>query len=154
SCLARLYAGRPPAMSIRVRPAWWVANVATPSSPARAARRSCVGPANCPPASTAPPGTERVQVRPPTRSRASTTSGRRPARRRARAATRPASPAPATATSAVSSLLRSSTSADGVVAGTAQVLARDESPEHVVGDAGDVVVVAVVGERAAPGDGA
>ena len=75
-------------------------SVATPSSAASAASRSCVGPIHCPPASTTLPSPiSWLSVRPPTRSRASSTTTRLPARVRSRAATRPASPAPTTITS-------------------------------------------------------
>ena len=63
--------------------------------------RSWVGPANWPPISLmCPPPIERFSVRPPTRSRASSTTTLRSAATRARAAASPESPAPTTHTSA------------------------------------------------------
>src|SRR5829696_4232337 len=78
-----------------------VGNVSTPSSEARAASRSWVGPIHCPPTSTTlPPPMSWFSTRPPTRSRASTTTTDAPRALSSRAALRPASPAPTTTTSA------------------------------------------------------
>src|SRR4051794_24775282 len=63
--------------------------------------RVCVGPTNSPPvSSTCPSESLWLSVRPPTRSRASSTTTERPALTRLRAAVRPASPPPTIATSA------------------------------------------------------
>ena len=68
---------------------------------ASAASRSCVGPIHCPPTSTTLPSPRSwFSTRPPTRSRASSTTTEAPAALSARAAARPASPAPTTTTSA------------------------------------------------------
>ena len=75
-------------------------NVFTPTCAASAAIRFCWGPIHCPPTSTGTPFTCFVQVRPPTRSRASSTTTEWPFFRSARAVVRPASPAPTTTTSA------------------------------------------------------
>ena len=94
-----------PPSSTRWRPSSWVGKVSTPSSSARAAIRRWVGPIHWPPISTTLPSpSSSFSTRPPTRSRASITSGRAPAAATCRAATRPASPAPTTATSASISL--------------------------------------------------
>ena len=63
---------------------------------ARSRRRSCPGPMNCPPRSTARPARSVVSVRPPTRSRASRTTVAAPLSASRRAAARPESPAPTT----------------------------------------------------------
>ena len=74
----------------------------TPTARARARIRPCVGPAYSPPTSVMlPPRISSLSVRPPTRSRASSTITERPAAVSARAAVRPASPAPTIATSAL-----------------------------------------------------
>src|SRR4051794_20888052 len=63
--------------------------------------RSCVGPIHWPPTSTTwPSPSGSFSVLPPTRSRASSTTGSSPLARSSRAAVRPASPAPTMATSA------------------------------------------------------
>src|SRR4051794_10954330 len=73
-----------------------------PSSFMSASTRSCVGPTNCAPASSClPPGSSWLSVRPPTRSRASSTSTDFPALATARAALSPARPPPTTMTSAL-----------------------------------------------------
>src|SRR3954452_21829198 len=73
-----------------------------PRSFMSASTRSCVGPTNCAPASIClPPGSSWLSVRPPTRSRASSTSTDLPALATARAALSPASPPPTTMTSAL-----------------------------------------------------
>jgi hypothetical protein len=62
---------------------------------------SWVGPVNTPPSSPEDPPTSRwLSTRPPTRSRASSTTTERPPATSSRAAVRPASPAPTTTTSA------------------------------------------------------
>src|SRR5215208_721114 len=83
----------------------WVGKVWMPNSDARAATRSWVGPTHWPPISTTLPSPRSaLRVRPPTRSRASSTTGETPALASSLAATSPASPPPMTATSASSSL--------------------------------------------------
>ena len=75
---------------------------ATPYRAISAARPVCSADQNhVPPYSTSTPvpGSSRYQVRPPSRSRASSTTTERPASRRSRAAIRPANPPPTTTTS-------------------------------------------------------
>ncbi len=79
------------------------ANVADPYSRASALNFSWPGPIHCPPRSTAHPVSVRsVKTLPPTRSRASSTATCSPFRCRARAAHRPAYPAPTITTSTCS----------------------------------------------------
>src|SRR3954447_14794251 len=66
---------------------------------ARATILDCVGPMNCPPTSMKVPSRWTVQVRPPTRSRASRTATEAPLLTRRRAAARPDRPAPTMTTS-------------------------------------------------------
>ena len=91
----------PPSSSARSPPVG-VANVSTPSSRASDAIASWPGPIHMPPASTAMPSSNAwVKVRPPTRSRASSTRTSSPCRVSSRAAVRPDSPAPITTTSCI-----------------------------------------------------
>src|ERR1700716_1148128 len=77
-------------------------NVFTLSSAASARMWFWVGPTNAPPDSiTEPLASVWLSTRPPTRSRASSSTTDRPARAIARAATSPEMPAPATTTSTV-----------------------------------------------------
>src|SRR5262249_39692027 len=77
-----------------------VGKVVSESSRASASMRRCPGPIHCPPRSTHCPPPSFLQVRPPTRSRASRTTTLAPRRVSSRAAVRPARPAPTTTTSA------------------------------------------------------
>ena len=93
-----------PSRTSRLAPVTQVGNTVTPQAPARARSRSWVGPIHWPPwSTTAPDAVRSVNTRPPTRSRASSTTTSSPATTRSRAAWRPAYPAPATTTSAVRS---------------------------------------------------
>ena len=93
------YVDRRPPNSITFAPACHVSNVAHPNSAANRATRTCPPPIHCPPRSNACPSTTGLNVRPPTRSRASSTTTRRPAAATRRAATNPDNPAPTTITS-------------------------------------------------------
>ncbi len=90
-----------PPVASTLSPSTKVLNVLTPVSFASACRRSWFGPMKQPPMSTGtPPSVVWVQTRPPTRSRASSTTTDCPAWDRRRAAVNPARPAPTTQTSA------------------------------------------------------
>ncbi len=84
-------------------PSLYVGIVVSPSSAISSYIRSWVGPTHCPPSSIhCPSDSAPASVRPPTRSRASTTTTDRPAPAIRRAAASPDSPAPTTTTSSCS----------------------------------------------------
>src|SRR5262249_31157813 len=75
-----------------------VRNVDSPSSPTSSYMRVWPSPSHCPPSSSGVPSSTRPSVRPPTRSRASTTVTSCPCATSHRAAASPANPAPTTTT--------------------------------------------------------
>src|SRR5262245_39438090 len=75
-----------------------VRNVDSPSSPTSSYMRVWPSPSHCPPSSSGVPSSTRPSVRPPTRSRASTTVTSCPRATSHRAAASPANPAPTTTT--------------------------------------------------------